>query len=114
MKFDEFLNNCIACGGNITAMLMTGIKAVAPDVYKAMPDRKYEFDEVCFIVNHLCSDRPHYRYNISINGQLIEFGYDGKFHYRKATETERKLSIKEFYMKYNNISEEEYNSIMES
>lgn len=58
MTLDTFMNHCTACGGNWTAMLMTGIKEVAPEVYDQMPDRNYEFDEVCFIVNHLCSDRP--------------------------------------------------------
>ena len=114
MKFDEFLDNCIACGGNLTAMLMSGIKAVALEVHEAMPDRKYEFDEVCFIVNHLCSDRPHYRCNISINGQFIEFGHDGTFHYREATAEERSLSIKDFYVKYNGMSEEEFDAVMNS
>lgn len=107
MKFDEFLHHCTACGGNWTAMIMTGIKAVAPDVYASMPERTYEFDEVCFIANHLCEDRPHYRFNLSF-GQVIEYGADGTFHYRAATDEERNMSQKEFFCKYNGVTEEEY------
>lgn len=113
MKFDEFMNHCTACGGNLTAMLMSGIKAVAPEVYVDMPYRKYEFDEVCFIVNHLCYDRPHYRCNISTNGQFIEHGYDGKFHYREATAEERCMSIRDFYIMYNGMSAEEFDTVMQ-
>lgn len=29
MKFDEFLKQCTACGGNWSAMLMTGVKRPA-------------------------------------------------------------------------------------
>lgn len=36
MTFDEFLNHCFACGGNLGAMLLTGIKALFPE----------DFDEV--------------------------------------------------------------------
>ena len=56
MKFDEFLKQCTACGGNWSAMLMTGIERVAPDVYKEMPDRSYTFEELCFTINRfLCA-----------------------------------------------------------
>lgn len=72
MKFDDFLKHCAAYGGNWTSMFMTGIKEVSPSIYDAMPDRSCEFDEVAFIVNHICEDRPHLRYNIS-KGNVIEF-----------------------------------------
>ena len=101
MTLDTFMKNCIACGGNWTAMLMTGIEKVAPEVYDQMTDRTYEFDEVCFIVNHLCSDRPHFRYNISMNGDVLEWTPEGKLTDRKATDAERDMSIKEFYKVYN-------------
>lgn len=39
MTLDTFMNHCTACGGNWTAMLMTGIKEVAPEVYDQMTDR---------------------------------------------------------------------------
>lgn len=112
MKFDEFLKQCTACGGNWSAMLMTGIERVAPDVYKEMPDRSYTFEELCFIAGHLCHDRPHLRYNISINGDIIEYGPDAKFHYRKATDEERALTSMEFDVKYNGMSEEEYSALV--
>ena len=48
-----------------------------------MPDRSYEVDEVAFIVNHICEDSPHLRYNIP-KGNVIEFRFDGQFHFRAA------------------------------
>jgi hypothetical protein len=105
MTFNEFLEKCTLCGGNWTAMLMTGIKAVAPTIYEEMPDRSFSFDEVCFIVNHLCYDRPHFRFNISLNGEIIEHTADGKFSYRKATEEEMMMSTAEFYKIYNGYEE---------
>ena len=105
MTLDTFMNHCTACGGNWTAMIMTGIKEVAPEVYDQMPDRTYEFDEVCFIANHLCSDRPHFRYNISMNGYVLEWTPEGKLTDRKATEEEMQMSIREFYRVYNGYEE---------
>lgn len=101
MTFDEFLSKCTACGGNLTAMLITGIKAVAPDVYEQMPDRSYSFDEAGFIVNHLCHDRPHFRFNISLDGEIIEHSIEGKFVFRKATDEERGMSPTQFHKTYN-------------
>lgn len=69
-----------------------------------MPDRSYEFDEVAFIVNHICEDRPHLRYNIS-KGNVIEFEFDGQFHFRTATPAEMALTAKEFDSKYNGYAE---------
>lgn len=34
----EFLSHCTACGGNWGGMLLTGIKALFPRVYDAIPD----------------------------------------------------------------------------
>ena len=36
---DEFLENCIACGGNWSGMLLTGIRQLWPEVYAAIPQR---------------------------------------------------------------------------
>ncbi len=105
MSLDDFLGECTACGGNWTAMFMSGIKAVAPEIYDAMPDRDYSFDEVCFICNHLCYDRPHLRFNLSIEGNIIEHNQDGTFVYRKATESERDMSMREFDRVYNGIQQ---------
>jgi hypothetical protein len=49
----------------------------------------------------LCYDRPHFRFNISIDGEIIEHTAEGKFAYRKATEEEKALSTEEFYRIYN-------------
>ena len=100
MTFNEFLDQCSSCGGNWTAMLMTGIKAVAPAVYEEMPDRSFSFDEVCFIVNHLCYDRPHFRFNLS-DGRVIEHTVEGKFLFREATQEEMNMTTMEFHEKYN-------------
>lgn len=100
MTFDEFLDQCSACGGSWTTMLMTGIKAVAPAVYEEMPDRSFSFDEVCFIVNHLCYDRPHFRFNLSY-GHVIEHTVEGKFLFREATQEEMNMTATEFHEKYN-------------
>lgn len=54
MKFSEFLEHCTACGGNWTAMLMTGIKEVFPEVYDKMEDRRYNFIEVTNILKDKC------------------------------------------------------------
>ena len=105
MTLDTFMTHCTACGGNWTAMIMTGIEEVAPEVYAQMPDRTYEFDEVCFIANHLCSDRPHFRYNISMSGHVLEWTPDGKLVDREATDAERDMSIREFDKVYNGYEE---------
>lgn len=102
MTFNEFMSKCTACGGNWTAMILSGIKAVAPAVYAEMPDdRSFTFDEVCFIANHLCYDRPHFRFNRSMYGDIIEHAVEGKFIYRKATEEEMAMSGEEFHREYN-------------
>lgn len=36
--FDDFLKHCTACGGDWGQMLLTGIKALWPTVYDAIPD----------------------------------------------------------------------------
>lgn len=108
MTFNDFINECLDCGGNWTKMLMTGIKEVAPKIYESMPDRGYSFDEICFIVNHLCEDRPHFRYNLS-KGKVIEFTPKGEFKFYSASEDMKKLSIKEFDIQYNGLREEDFN-----
>ena len=106
MTLDTFMKHCTACGGNWTAMIMTGIKKVAPEVYDQMPDRTYEFDEVCFIANHLCSDCPHFRYNINpFSRHVLEWTPKGKLVDREATEAEMQMSIREFYKVYNGYEE---------
>lgn len=108
MTFNEFLSHCTACGGNWTAMLFTGIKEVAPDLHEALPDRSYAFDEVAFIVNHLCHDRPHFRYNYSIEtGRVLEYTVKGTIIDREATAEEKAMSWREFDTKMNGLIENE-------
>ena len=56
MTFTEFLSHCTACGGNWTAMLLTGIKKCFPEYYNKMEDKPYEFNEVCNIIKQLGVD----------------------------------------------------------
>ena len=41
----------IASGGNWSAMVMKAIKHGLPKVFKEMPDREYEFEELIYIVH---------------------------------------------------------------
>ena len=43
MSETEFLNNCNACGGNWSAMIMSGIRKCFPEQYESMDDKK-EYD----------------------------------------------------------------------
>lgn len=52
----ELISRSTACGGNWTAMLITGIKACAPDLYKAMPDVSYDFITIGHLCNVICTD----------------------------------------------------------
>ena len=47
MTFDEFLSDCTACGGNWGGMLLTGIKALYPAVWDAIPDDMGHFAWSC-------------------------------------------------------------------
>ena len=38
MTIKKFLDHCFCCGGDWGAMLLTGIKALYPEVYDAIPD----------------------------------------------------------------------------
>lgn len=49
--------DCTACGGNWTAMILTGIKRRWPEYYESLPDRSYTFFEVVNIAdNKLLAD----------------------------------------------------------
>lgn len=50
MPYDEFLENCLACGGNWSNMILSGIRAIFPNVYNTMPDREYTFVELIEII----------------------------------------------------------------
>ena len=38
MSLDKFLDECLACGGNWTGMILSGIKSLRPELYAAVPD----------------------------------------------------------------------------
>ena len=47
MTMDDFLLHCTACGGDWGAMFLTGIKALYPEVYDAIPDNMGHFAWRC-------------------------------------------------------------------
>lgn len=49
MTGKEFLDNCVACGGNWSGMLLTGIKEIFPRVWDAVPEQmgKNSFSCLC-------------------------------------------------------------------
>ena len=49
MEFDDFLNYCVACGGNWGGMLLSGIKELFPDVWELIPDDMgmFAFSVIC-------------------------------------------------------------------
>lgn len=54
----EFLNHCTACGGNWAGMFLSGIKALYPDVYAALPEKlgrngNEAFENVAYVLQ-LC------------------------------------------------------------
>lgn len=55
MTFDEFLNNCTACGGNWGGMFLTGIEKLFPEVYEAIPDKMgvFAFTGLCCILEYI-------------------------------------------------------------
>ena len=90
LTLDDFMKACETHGGNWTAMMLSGIRKLAPDIFEALPDVTYSFEEVCFIVNHLCVDRPHLRAIHSLgskNGVLYRTN-EGTFAFRPMTDEE--------------------------
>ena len=53
MDAKEFFENAMACGGNWSNMLLSGIKVNYPKIYDVMPDREYSFDELISLI-HFC------------------------------------------------------------
>lgn len=99
MTFDEFLDKCTP-SGNITRMLMSGVRAAFPTVWEQMPDRDYEYSELQFIVGNLCTDTAHRRYNLGMGGRVLEW-YNGKLTDRPATAEETAMSPRRFEELYN-------------
>jgi hypothetical protein len=52
MTQDTFLTHCTACGGDWSTMLLSGVKALYPDVYNAIPDNlgMFAWRCICSIV----------------------------------------------------------------
>ena len=55
LDVERFLDNCIACGGNWGGMLLTGIKALWPEVWELIPDNMgiHAFECIVSVLN-LC------------------------------------------------------------
>ena len=55
MTNDEFLTHCITCGGDWGAMLLSGVKALYPEVYAAIPDNMgcFAFRCICEVLELL-------------------------------------------------------------
>jgi len=49
VNMDEFLCHCKACGGNWTAMLGSGVKALWPNEYDELPE-PFDFSDVIEII----------------------------------------------------------------
>lgn len=47
MTMPEFLNHCVACGGNWGGMLLSGVQALYPEVYAVIPDNMGHFAFRC-------------------------------------------------------------------
>lgn len=52
MTFDEFLTHCYACGGDWGQLLLTGIRELFPETYKAIPDNMgvFAFGALCNVL----------------------------------------------------------------
>ena len=53
--FDDFLNLCVSCGGDLVGMLLTGIKAYNPKLWDLIPEHMGHnaFDDICYILRLL-------------------------------------------------------------
>ena len=58
MTFDEFLDECTACGGNWGGMLLSGVKKLYPRTWDAIPDDMgvFAFTTICNLLNVLGID----------------------------------------------------------
>lgn len=53
MTQKEFIDHCTTCGGNWTALLMTGLKDLFPLTFAALPDTDYGFEDICDLIAEL-------------------------------------------------------------
>lgn len=56
LTYDEAMKHAIACGGNWTRMLLTVIQNAWPEIWDTMPNRSFEFNEINWMLNCLCTD----------------------------------------------------------
>ena len=107
MTLDEFMEHTVACGGNWTRMLMYGIEHVDPELYAALPDEDYDYGHAVFIVNHMCSDRPHLRYGYGIfnDKRVLVRKDDGTYYFRDITEEEKNTPKSERDHRFNGAEE---------
>ena len=47
MTMKEFLDNCVACGGNWGGMLLSGLKRLYPTVWDAVPNDMGDYAWAC-------------------------------------------------------------------
>lgn len=54
-SLDSFWKHCIACGGDWSAMILTGIKELYPEIWDMIPDKmgKFAFSVLCEVLNLL-------------------------------------------------------------
>ena len=109
MTFENFLTKCDKHGSFID--ILSGIERVAPEIREQMPNREFEYGELLFIASHICSDKPHYKFNLSLNGQVIEVE-DMNFKFYPATDEMLDMPIRKFFMKYNGLTEEEIENLL--
>ena len=55
ISFDEFLENCVACGGNWGGMFLSGIRHYRPEVWDAVPDDMgvFAFKDILLVLSLL-------------------------------------------------------------
>lgn len=49
ITFKEFLDHCVACGGNWGGMLLSGLRELRPEIWEAIPD-----DMGCYAWRCIC------------------------------------------------------------
>lgn len=66
----EFFDGCIGHGGNLTALLLSGVKGLYPNVWEQLPDVQYTFSEASFIVDVLVTDKDPTYCGVKVNKHL--------------------------------------------
>lgn len=103
MRRKDFLEACTLCGGDWTRMFLTGIKALDPELWESLPDIVYEFDDVSFVANNMCSDTPHYQFNMNMCGRVLKRNADGSYSVFEVPDYVKRLTVSEFDEIFNRI-----------